>query len=50
MGKRGEGWFLLQLIFFALILFAPKVLPLAFPLWLRILGLAMIAVDRKSVV
>jgi protein-S-isoprenylcysteine O-methyltransferase Ste14 len=44
MGKRGEGWFLLQLVFFALILFAPKVPPLAIPLWLRVLGLAIIAV------
>jgi protein-S-isoprenylcysteine O-methyltransferase Ste14 len=44
MGKRGEGWFLLQLVIFALILFAPKVPPLAFPLWLRVLGLAIIAV------
>jgi protein-S-isoprenylcysteine O-methyltransferase Ste14 len=44
MGKRGEGWFLLQLLFFALILFAPDVLPLELPLWLRILGLALIAI------
>jgi protein-S-isoprenylcysteine O-methyltransferase Ste14 len=44
MGKRGEGWFLLQLVFFALILFAPKVPPLDFPLWLRVLGLAIIAI------
>ena len=44
MGKRGEGWFLLQLVFFALILFAPKVPPLYLPLWLRVLGLAIIAV------
>lgn len=44
MGKRGEGWFILQLVFFALILFAPKIPPLDFPLWLRVLGLAVIAV------
>jgi protein-S-isoprenylcysteine O-methyltransferase Ste14 len=44
MGKRGEGWFLLQLVFFALILLAPDIVPLALPLWLRILGLAIIAV------
>ena len=44
MGKRGEGWFLLQLVFFALILFAPKMPPLVFPLWLRGLGLVIIAV------
>jgi len=44
MGKRGEGWFLLQLVFFALILFAPDIVPLSLPLWLRLLGLAIIAV------
>jgi protein-S-isoprenylcysteine O-methyltransferase Ste14 len=44
MGKRGEGWFLLQLVFFALILFAPKIPPLDLPLWLRVLGLAIIAI------
>jgi protein-S-isoprenylcysteine O-methyltransferase Ste14 len=43
MGKRGEGWFLLQLVLFAVILFAPRVPPLDFPLWLRVLGLAIIA-------
>jgi protein-S-isoprenylcysteine O-methyltransferase Ste14 len=42
MGKRGEGWFILQLVFFALILFAPRIPPLEFPVWLRILGLAII--------
>ncbi len=44
MGKRGEGWFLLQMLLFALILFAPKVPLLPFPLWLRILGLVIIAI------
>ena len=44
MGKRGEGWFLLQLVLFAMILFAPKLLPLDLPLWLRVLGLAVIVV------
>jgi protein-S-isoprenylcysteine O-methyltransferase Ste14 len=44
MGKRGEGWFVLQLVLFAALLFAPKIPPLVFPLWLRILGLAIIVV------
>ena len=44
MGKRGEGWFILQLVLFAVILFAPRIIPLDLPLWLRILGLAIIAV------
>jgi protein-S-isoprenylcysteine O-methyltransferase Ste14 len=44
MGKRGEGWFVLQLVLFAVILLAPKVLPLALPLWLRVLGLVLIAI------
>jgi protein-S-isoprenylcysteine O-methyltransferase Ste14 len=44
MGKRGEGWFLLQMVLFAAILLAPDVVPLAFPPWLRALGLVILAV------
>lgn len=44
MGKRGEGWFLLQLVLFAVILFAPRIPPLAMPLWLQGLGLLILAV------
>ncbi len=44
MGKRGEGWFVLQLVLFAVILVAPRVLALALPMPVRILGLAIIAV------
>jgi protein-S-isoprenylcysteine O-methyltransferase Ste14 len=44
MGRRGEGWFALQMVLFAVILFAPRVPPLEFPLWLRLLGLVILAV------
>jgi protein-S-isoprenylcysteine O-methyltransferase Ste14 len=44
MGKRGEGWFVLQLLLFAVILLAPPVPPLAFPLWLRLVGLVILAI------
>jgi protein-S-isoprenylcysteine O-methyltransferase Ste14 len=44
MGRRGEGWFALQMLLFAVILFAPRILPLEFPLWLRLLGLAILAI------
>lgn len=44
MFKRGELWFLVQLLLFALIFFLPRVELSPFPLWLRILGLAFIAV------
>ena len=42
MGKRGEVWFILQLVLFAAILLAPPVPPLNFPLWLRVLGLGIL--------
>lgn len=35
MGKRGEGWFVLQMILFAVILFAPQVACTTCPAWLR---------------
>jgi len=44
MGKRGEGWFVVQLALFALILLAPPVPPVTFPLPLRVLGLGLIVV------
>lgn len=44
MGKRGEGWFILQLILFAVILLAPSVPPVTFPLWLRIVGLVILVI------
>jgi protein-S-isoprenylcysteine O-methyltransferase Ste14 len=44
MGKRGEGWFVVQLVLFAIILLAPPVPPVTFPLWLRILGLGLAVV------
>ena len=43
MGKRGEGWFALQLVLFAVILLAPRWPAAAFPLRLRIAGLAVLA-------
>lgn len=44
MGRRGEGWFALQMLLFAVILFAPRLLPAEFPLWLRLLGLVILAI------
>ena len=44
MGKRGEGWFVVQLLLFAIILLAPPVPPMTFPLWLRILGLGILVI------
>ena len=44
MGKRGEGWFVVQLVLFAVILLAPPVPPVTFPLWLRALGLGVLIV------
>ena len=44
MGKRGEGWFVVQLVLFAVILLAPPVPPVTFPLWLRALGLGILVV------
>jgi len=44
MGKRGEGWFILQLGLFAIILLAPPVPRVSFSLWLRILGLGILIV------
>ncbi len=38
MGKRGEGWFLIQLLLFALIFLVSRVAPWGFPVWLRGLG------------
>lgn len=43
MGKRGEGWFVLQLALFAVILLAPRVPALTLPLWLRALGAVTLA-------
>jgi len=38
MGKRGEGWFLIQLGLFALILLSSRIGLWVFPTWLRLLG------------
>jgi len=42
MGKRGEGWFVLQLGLFAVILLAPRVSFFPFPTWLRALGVPIL--------
>ncbi len=44
MGKRGEGWVLLQMVLFVVILLAPRIPPVAFPAWLQGLGLMLLAV------
>lgn len=43
MGRRGEGWFLVQMALFALIAVAPQATCFACPLWLRWIGLAILA-------
>ncbi len=43
MGKRGEGWFLIQLLLFALILLASRVAAWELPIWLRGLGALALA-------
>lgn len=43
MGKRGEGWFVLQMILFAVILFAPQATCFACPPWLKAMGLVILA-------
>ena len=44
MGKRGEVWFLLQMVLFAVIFFAPQATCFACPPWLKWVGLAILAV------
>jgi protein-S-isoprenylcysteine O-methyltransferase Ste14 len=43
MGKRGEGWFLLQMILFGVILVAPRISGVAFHPWLQGLGIVLLA-------
>jgi len=43
MGRRGEGWFLLQMILFGVILVAPRIIPVTFPSWLQGLGVLLLA-------
>jgi protein-S-isoprenylcysteine O-methyltransferase Ste14 len=38
MGSRGEGWVILQGIFFVLVMLAPRVPDMDFPLWLPVGG------------
>jgi protein-S-isoprenylcysteine O-methyltransferase Ste14 len=42
MGRRGEGWVVVQMILFAMIFFSPKVEAIEFPLWLRLIGFVVI--------
>ena len=42
MGKRGEGWVLLQGVLFLLIAAAPFLAPYAFPPWLRVIGALLV--------
>lgn len=45
MGKSGEGWVALQIVFFGLIVLSPKVESLALPIWLRVIGALAILGD-----
>ncbi len=42
MGKRGEGWVILQALLLLVILLVPRIISLGFPWWVRVLGGAMI--------
>jgi protein-S-isoprenylcysteine O-methyltransferase Ste14 len=42
MGKRGEGWVVLQLLLFALIFVSPRFEAVQLPLWLRLIGAVVI--------
>jgi protein-S-isoprenylcysteine O-methyltransferase Ste14 len=44
VGKRGEGWFLIQLALFALILLSSRIGLWTFPIWLRLLGGALLMI------
>ena len=48
MGKRGEGWFLIQLGLFALILLSSRIGLLLFPAWLRLLGGVLLVIGGIS--
>jgi protein-S-isoprenylcysteine O-methyltransferase Ste14 len=39
MGKRGEGWFILQIVLFVIIFLVPAFAPFQFPIELRAFGL-----------
>jgi protein-S-isoprenylcysteine O-methyltransferase Ste14 len=43
VGKRGEGWVVLQFLLIAAIVLVPRRSPEAFPNWLRYLGLPLMA-------
>ncbi len=43
MGKRGEGWFVLQMVLFAVILLAPRFPAVTFPWWAGAIGVACVA-------
>jgi protein-S-isoprenylcysteine O-methyltransferase Ste14 len=44
MGRRGEGWFLLQMVIFAIILLAPRLPAVMLPAGLRWAALLLLAV------
>jgi len=43
VGRRGEGWVVLQLLLFAVIVLAPRADCPACPPWLRVVGLLLLA-------
>lgn len=43
MGKRGEGWFVLQMVLFAVILLAPRIPAVTFPWWAGAIGVICVA-------
>ncbi len=44
MGKRGEGWVVLQILIFGLVLLAPELDALPVPIWLRAIGFLILCI------
>jgi protein-S-isoprenylcysteine O-methyltransferase Ste14 len=48
MGSRGEGWVILQGVFFVLIMLSPRVPDVVFPLWLLVGGWLLMAIGAVT--
>lgn len=48
MGKRGEGWVVLQIVLFAIILLAPRIPDVIVPGWLRGIGALLLLAGGVS--
>lgn len=48
MGRRGEGWFVLQMVLFAVILLAPRIPDVLLPGWVRVVGAVLLALGAVA--